>query len=236
MSKTIIISLLILLTQGKLFGQDCKCKTLFESYDSLELSPSYTSPEGFYYINDTVLVVKSLMHVDRIKFSFEDLEKEKRLRNDTFIIRNGELLQNMLDTQVVVYSPRYFKGKKATYQYSFRNVSNLGYLEILKTKFQPIRKVKVKGKTYYKYLKQVYSYIIASKDIDADSLRQNMFSIPNKQFGKVEHFSDDYLYFSPGRGFLFDFCYEDLPFHLVLKYKDTPGCKEFIERKFKSWN
>ncbi len=167
--------------------------------------------------------------------TFEDFEKEERLRKDTFIIRNGELLQNILDTQVVVYSPLYFKGKKATYQYSFANRSNIGYLEIAKTKFQPIRKEKVKGKTYYKYLKQVYTYVIASKDINADSLKQNMFTIPDEQFGKVEHFSDDYFYFSPGRGFLLDFCYEDLPFHLVFKYKETPGCKKFIERKFKLW-
>jgi hypothetical protein len=234
MNKGILLTLFVLLAQGKLFGQNCGCKIIYTSYDSVDYHQTMSLPKIFDYINDSMLIVKHGTAYAQRKFSFEDFEKDERpLKNDSFIIKNGELLQDIGGTQMVVYSPHYFTQRKPTYLYKFVHNKKEEYFEIIKFKYEPIRKEKSKGKTYFKYLSKTYSYTVLSKDIDTDSLRKNMLSIREEQF-KTDHENDMYFYFVPGRGFLYDFCSEDLPLHIFFnQYKETPCCKRIIKGRFK---
>jgi len=237
MHKVIInLWVLILITQVKLFGQNCECKIIFTSFDSIYKGGLESIPRGFYYMNDTLLVIKYGTALTQVKFSFKDFENDGRPpKNDTLIIKNGELLQKIGDTQIVAFSPQYFSLKKPTYLYKFFDKHKDGYFEVIKYKYEPVRKERIKGKIHYKYLSKTYNYISTSKGMDADSVRQNMHSIGDDKF-KTDHEDDMYLYFIPGQGFLIDLCNKDLPLHVYFnQYKDTSSCDRIIKRRFRSW-
>lgn len=234
--KNLIIALIITAMANGVLAQndDCKCKLLYRYYDST--TAGYGGVTLYEYPNDSLLVTQigGILKAQE-DFSFSNFINWSK-KNDSIIVRDGNLYSEFLGRNYLFLSRRMFDKKQKSVRYILtRNYTDTNKVLVVRTVYLPKEMKKIDDKLYFVYETYSASLAIYLNQVSykkMSRMKETVKSTAVNVFIINEH-SHATNYYVPGKGYLIS--YSGMSRDHIGKYIETKGCEQFLKQKFKSW-